>query len=272
MTSVDSLLTSHSYWSQAVKSEVEYKVLTPSAASDGQSLPLILHLHGAMSSAASLESARSAYERAWLTGEFPPSVVVCASTPTIGGFYIDYPNGKRWESLVGDELPQHLRGSFPLSGEQAIIGFSMGGYAALKIALRNPLRYLAVAALCPAIFPGETADLIPSGNLPFPLDELNAAMGSDVESYRLNSVYGIIRKNYNNIIKYSPGVFFDCGQDDEFSLHDGAYYLHRLLSDLSIAHEFRSVPGANHADKHVDTRRDHAVKFLGKAFTERRKP
>lgn len=259
-------LVTATFLAASTSTAVEYRVLVPLAASAGQPLPLVLHLHGAMSSAASLEAAQPAYDRAWATGDLPPAIIACASTPTLGGFYIDYDGGPQWESLVSTELPRHLAGRHALTPQWAAIGFSMGGYGALKMALRNLNHCLAVAALCPVIFPAETPEAVPERNRPSVLNELNLAMGTDAATYAHNSVYGIVRANQEVLRNAPPRIFIDCGEADEFNLHDGAAYLHDVLDHLSIPHVFKSIPGAGHADAHAPARQDAAIRFLGKAL------
>jgi S-formylglutathione hydrolase len=94
-----------------------------------------------MSSSASLKSAKTAYDAAWVAGVLPRAVVVCASVSTRDGVYIDYLGGPRWESLVGNELPDTVESRFALNGDKAAVGFSMGGYGAVKLGLRHPARY-----------------------------------------------------------------------------------------------------------------------------------
>src|SRR5690606_5121097 len=109
--------------------------------------PLILHLHGAMSSAAkSLEMAKPVYDDAWASGGLPRAIVACATTPTIGGFYIDQADGPKWETLIAKEFPDMVADRFNTDDSRALIGTSMGGYGALKIAFRDPQCYVAVAA------------------------------------------------------------------------------------------------------------------------------
>jgi len=253
-----------SFDARSTSSHVEYRVLVPSDASGGERLPVILHLHGAMSSSASLESAKLAYDAAWLRNELPRAVVACASTPTLGGFYINQPDGPAWETLVADEFPSVLRQRFDIEEVRALIGFSMGGYGALKLAFRRPEHYVAVAALCPVVFPGETPTSVPERNRPSILGELHRAMGQDAARYETNSVYGILRSNLDRILDAGLGIYVDCGDKDEFGLHDGARYLESVLTSLNAPHEFRSIAGAAHADAAAARRLADAVAFLGR--------
>ncbi|MGH3397281.1 MAG: hypothetical protein ACRDPO_21585, partial [Streptosporangiaceae bacterium] len=76
-----------SYESAAARSPVQYRVLTPPGWTGGERLPLLLVLHGANSSAATLEAQLPLYEQGWADGTLPPLLAACASTPTAGGFY-----------------------------------------------------------------------------------------------------------------------------------------------------------------------------------------
>lgn len=255
-----------SFYSAATRSDVEYAVLAPTAFWGHRSLPLIMHLHGAMSSAKSLEMARGAYEDAWAAGDLPLSIVACASTPTLGGFYIDHPGGPNWEALVAEELPAHLATRYPLSGLMAALGFSMGGYGALKMTLRRPDTFCAVSALCPTIFPAERAADVPERNRPSVLNDLNKAMAN--AGYELNSVPPLLRSGAEALRKAGTRLFIDCGENDEFMLHDGAVYLQRLMRELGVSHSFRSVAEAGHVT-HMDDRQRAAVRFIAAALRER---
>lgn len=265
MTSKPSKLLTGEFHARSTDSPVEYTVLAPTDAHPGERLPLILHLHGAMSSAAqSLGKARPVYDAAWSRGELPRALVACASTPTAGGFYIDHTGGPQWETLVANEFPEMMSHRFDIGDARAVIGSSMGGYGALKIAFREPERYVAVAALCPAIFPAETPAAVPERNVPAVLGDLHRAMGEDDATYRRNSVYGILRSNVGRIRTAGLGIFIDCGDADEFGLHDGAVFLHGVLKECAIPHEFHSIPGAGHADAAASGRLARAVAFVGR--------
>ena len=264
-------LETHDFFAETVGARVEYKTLAPDGVRAGAPLPLVLHLHGAMSSSASLAAAEPAYAAAWAQGVLPPAVVACASTPTLGGFYMDYPGGPQWETLLADELPRRLAGQYSLMGHSlmgkaALIGFSMGGYGALKLALRRPEAFAAVAALCPVIFPADAAADVPARNRPSILGDLNAAMGADAETYSRNCVPALLSRNADAVRAADLRIFLDCGDADEFHLHDGAVYLHERLKALAIAHVFRSVSGARHADEQAPARQDAAIRFLGEAL------
>ncbi len=69
-------------------------------------------------------------------------------------FYADEAYGMRFWTFLSEELPQVVSGFFRVSTERAdtfVAGLSMGGYGALKWALRQPERFAAAASLSGAL-------------------------------------------------------------------------------------------------------------------------
>lgn len=65
-------------------------------------------------------------------------------------FYTDMKYGDRYYTFISDEVLRIVREFLPLSDKREdnfVAGLSMGGYGALKIALRNPDRFAAAAGL-----------------------------------------------------------------------------------------------------------------------------
>ena len=66
------------------------------------------------------------------------------------GFYTDMAAGAKYWTFLSEELPAVVRGFFPVSGRREdtfAAGLSMGGYGALKLGLRCPEKFAAVAGL-----------------------------------------------------------------------------------------------------------------------------
>ena len=69
-------------------------------------------------------------------------------------FYADEAEGGRFWTFVSEELPALVQRFFRVSAEPAdtfVAGLSMGGYGALKLALRQPERFAAAASLSGAL-------------------------------------------------------------------------------------------------------------------------
>ncbi len=65
-------------------------------------------------------------------------------------FYTDMAQGNRYWTFLNEELPEIARSFFPLSEareDNYVAGLSMGGYGAMKLALRRPDQYAAAASL-----------------------------------------------------------------------------------------------------------------------------
>ena len=249
------------YDSVAVSAPVEYRILRPADWSSDESLPLVLHLHGAMSSAASLDLARPFYDQAWAEGTLPRAVVASPSTPPIDGFYLNWPTA-RWETLVAEEFGAHLAGLYGEPTAIALMGSSMGGYGVLKLAFTEPERFAAVAAISPAVFPGELPDTVPDHALPSVLGDLHRSMSlntGDPATYVANSVQGRARANAEAVRQSELAILIDCGAVDEF--------LHGVLAELGIRHDFRLIPGAGHLGPEAELRTAAAIGFLGAALS-----
>lgn len=80
------------------------------------------------------------------------------ATPSVGhSFRMDHRDGsQRWEALLTGPLLDHLRtrsGAGLGRADTAVVGISMGGMGGLRLALKRPDLFVAVAALEPGIEP-----------------------------------------------------------------------------------------------------------------------
>ena len=86
-------------------------------------------------------------------GSLPEFLVVCPDGD--GSWFSNSHDGRRlYENFVADDLPREIASRFrvlPGPGGRAITGISMGGYGAMKIALRHPENYGAVSGLSAAL-------------------------------------------------------------------------------------------------------------------------
>ena len=64
--------------------------------------------------------------------------------------YADMAHGLKYQTYLSEELPDVMRGFFPLSDRRAdnfLLGCSMGGYGAFRIGLSHPENYSAIGSL-----------------------------------------------------------------------------------------------------------------------------
>lgn len=65
-------------------------------------------------------------------------------------FYCNTPDGRNYYSFIAEELPAIIESTFHASSrpeDRYIMGYSMGGFGAVKIGLTNPHRYHKIASL-----------------------------------------------------------------------------------------------------------------------------
>src|SRR3712207_5440787 len=110
--------------------------------------PVLYLLHG-MSDDHTTWQRRTSIERY----AAPPGLAVVV--PAVhGSFYADEVHGHAYWTFVGQELPELVASFFRLSDraeDTYVAGLSMGGYGALKWALRQPGRFAGAASLSGAL-------------------------------------------------------------------------------------------------------------------------
>ncbi len=110
--------------------------------------PVLYLLHG-LSDDDTIWLRRTAIER------YVAPLGLAVVMPQVGrSFYADEEHGNRYWTFLREELPQLCHGFFRLSARREdtfVAGLSMGGYGAVKWALREPDRFAAVASLSGAL-------------------------------------------------------------------------------------------------------------------------
>nr|WP_205862440.1 alpha/beta hydrolase-fold protein [Planosporangium thailandense] len=248
---------------------VAYAVLTPSGWTPDERLPLVLILHGANSSSEVLAALHPVIDALWNDGSLPRSVIASASTPTAGGFYLDHPGGGSWETFMAAAFPQLIERRYGIDPDRiSLMGSSMGGYGALKIAFAEPTRWQAVAAIAPALLPANTPQELRPRNTLGVLAQLGTEMagdGTDPRRFADNSVLHRLRANADTIRASALPIFLRCGDRDVFKLHDGTEQLHRTLWSLDIGHEYHLVFNADHIGPEGMAAQRAALTFIGAA-------
>jgi S-formylglutathione hydrolase FrmB len=132
----------------------------------------------------------------------------------------------RYESYLLDDLDALVHRLFPLSpGPVAIGGLSMGGYGALRLALRHPHRFSSVTAHSTrAPTREELAQLPWAQHVPIETLDL-ASIAAHAAGSRL------------------PPIALDCGRDDR--LLPDSRRVHETLESLGVAHAYGEHEGAH---------------------------
>lgn len=250
----------------------------PSYGRSEKSYPVVYFLHGLFNDHTSWTIDRHGDIPALIDGlmsrkELPELVLVFPD----GGksFYTNYRDGSaEYEDFITEELPRHVEKTYRVQAgarERAIAGTSMGGYGALKIAMKFPERYAAVAAHSPIVFPVAN-----------PLDVPPEARSGRYFQYLSGiflTVYGDpFDQAYfdaNNPIELAAnakldglGIYFDYGTADRYNrsvgLGKGLQKLDGVLTASGIGHTFREYPGEPHGWELVYTHIAESLEFVSK--------
>ena len=256
--------------------EVPFAAILPPDYDQSRALPLCLILHGGGGSHQSLIDSKPIYDELWASGAMPPMVLASASVSPLS-FYLDQPDGSaRWETFIAEDFIAHLRRIYKIGNDRKstiISGTSMGGNGSLRIAFKHPDRFAAVAALEPAIDPAlRLADVSERNHFFYPhvlqsggdasADRL-IGTNRDAALFSANNPANVALANADAIRKSGLAIYIESGDEDLFNFQDGAEFLHRVLWDLDISHEYHLVRGADHVGPSLRPRMSEAYTWAG---------
>jgi S-formylglutathione hydrolase FrmB len=115
----------------------------------GDSPPPVLYLLHGLSDDDTIWSRRTSIER-----YVAPLGLAVVMPQVHRSFYTDEVYGEKFWTFVSEELPAAVRSFFRVSAapeDTYVAGLSMGGYGAMKLALRHPDRFAAAATLSGAL-------------------------------------------------------------------------------------------------------------------------
>lgn len=253
--------------SSHVPGPVPVTIYQPAPPRGAAPLPLLLLLHGGNGSDQDLLRFLPAIDAAIRDGRVPPLVV---ATPSAGrSLYMDYRDGsQRWESFLLRDLLPYLRRDTPVSTEPRrtfIGGLSMGGLGSLRIAFKHPDLFGGVAALEPAIEPALSWQQVgPYVKFWRPEAVIAPMFGSpiDADFWAANNPATIAWRDPRRLIDLP--IYFEVGDQDMLYLTEGAEFLHRILFDAGVAHEYRQVHGGDHVGPSLAPRMVDAIGFLAR--------
>jgi S-formylglutathione hydrolase FrmB len=166
-------------------------------------------------------------------------------------FYINSRDGKvRYEDFFIREFLPYIEGHYRVRAERkarGITGVSMGGYGALRFALRYPELFAVVSAHSPALIETLPNIKVSRDQAVAVAEVLGKAFGSPVDAAFWQ------RESPFTIVKDGPRpaglrIYFDCGTDDEFGFDKGNAQFDQLLTARGIPHEFHLYPGGHDWD------------------------
>jgi putative tributyrin esterase len=111
--------------------------------------PAVLYLLHGLSDDHTIWSRRTSIER--YAADYPLVIVM---PDVYKSFYCDMAHGSKYWTFISQELPSLISRWFKVSSKKQktfVAGISMGGYGALKLALKQPERFAAAASISGAL-------------------------------------------------------------------------------------------------------------------------
>lgn len=230
-------------------------------------LPVCLFLFGGGGTAETLTAIAPLLLENFRTNQIRPMVVACAGVDPFCFYLDDSDRGMKWESLVADSLLERLKNDYRTTDDAGLVGISMGGYGALKMAFARPKAFHAVAAIAPMVEPSLDADAVPLRNrFHYPSGVPTALLGSERDSglFRRDHPGWRAIQNAAAIRENNQAIWLDAGSRDACHAHDGTEFMHRILWQLDILHEYHLLRDADHVGSTLVPRLASAFAFVGR--------
>jgi S-formylglutathione hydrolase len=229
--------------------------------------PLLLLLHGGDGSERDLLRFVPLIDKAIDNGTLAP--VVVAMPGARRSLYMDYRDGtERWETFIIADLLPTLQKELNVSIERErtfVGGWSMGGLGSLRLAFKHPDLFGAVAAVEPAIEPALAwKEVGPRVTFWRPKTFTEKIFGSPIDEgyWAANNPATIAKLDPARL--FDLGIYLEVGDQDLLYLHEGVEFLHRVLFDGGIGHDYRLVHGAEHVGPSLEPRIEDALAFIGR--------
>lgn len=145
----------------------------------------------------------------------------------------------------------------------------MGGYGTLKTGFKHPNRFCGIAAMEPAIEPSLARGPGNKRNSWWRMPKMEAAVWGDPldeAAWLADNPATIAAKNAAAIGDSGMEIYLEVGDQDYINLHDGAEFLHRVLWDNDVRHEYHINRWADHVGLSMGERLREAYGFLAGAL------
>lgn len=212
------------------------KVIGTSTSGMAREIPVLYLLHG-------MGGNHSVWERRTSIERYAADYGVAVIMPSTDlGWYTDTTYDMNYWTFIADELPKIIHELFPQLSQKRentyAAGLSMGGYGALKLGLRKPENFSAVASLSGAVLLGiQMEQLLNVRNQCYwegifgPLDEVENSENAPLH----------LLKKLVNSEKELPRIFLACGTED--MLYKSNVEMSKQMDKLGVPHTFEFGSG-----------------------------
>ena len=213
-------------------------------------------------------------------GEIPELIFVSVGVGR-QPIYIDGTSAGDQEKLITTVLPKFLATKYRLLDDRtkrALMGVSMGGFGALKIALRHPEQFGVVAAHSSAVMPADPSALPPQYQRTvlrmIQQGGLGEVFGDPIDAKKWQAEMPLaIAANLDVATLKTLRIYFDAGTDDRYGFAPPNEELHAVLEKRGVPHTFELVKGGGHSwgSGSLQKQLVKSLQFVGAAFTAKPK-
>ncbi|MBE6890766.1 MAG: alpha/beta fold hydrolase [Ruminococcaceae bacterium] len=173
--------------------------------------------------------------------------------PEVGrSFYTDTMNDQKYFTFIAEEIPAVMKKTLNISDKREdtfAMGYSMGGYGAVKLALRHPEKIRAAVSLSGVLGLG-------AGGKPPKSNEWAWVFGTEKlrpEDDVMELIDGLKNK------EEKPDIFFCCGKED--FLYRGNIFFKEHLEKNGYPFTFEDFPG-EHPQGYTNERIKRGIEFI----------
>ena len=222
------------FYSSALGRTMQYRVILPAAMPPSRKLPVVYLLHGG-----------GGGYRDWSNysdvAQFAERGLVLVMPEGNSSYYTNSATvpSDRYEDYIVRDLIADVEAKFPAAvgrNNRAIAGVSMGGFGAVKIALKYPQLYFLAGGLSPALdVPTRPFSLKRIGQWRFHSSIFGPATS---QTRRENDPYALARAADRAT---TPYLFVSCGEQEGLLIANRKFAA--ILKERGFRYEFRTPPG-----------------------------
>jgi len=176
-------------------------------------------------------------------GEF-----IVALPSAANSFYTNTRDGsEKWEDMIIAEFIPMIESANRVNGTRStrgISGTSMGGYGALKLAMKHPDLFGSASAHSAVLLPDLSAAKVSGGRLQMFQAMFDHIFGinQDLTYWEANNPMTLAKdtKKLNGL-----KLYFDCGTEDRYGFEAGARQLDEMLTKAGYPHEAHLYAGGH---------------------------
>jgi S-formylglutathione hydrolase FrmB len=230
------ILRDVTFHSAALSRDMPYRIVMPASVAPGQRLPVVYLLHGG-----------DGGFRDWTNdsdvAHFAESGLLLVMPEGGSSYYTNAvdPPQDRYEDYIVSDLISDVESRFPAATERsnrAIVGLSMGGFGAVKIALRHPELFAFVGGLSSAIDVPHRAFVFKRFHQSRHYSAIFGPAGSQT---RRDNDPLLLARSANP--EAAPYFFLTCGEQEGLLSSNREFAT--LLARRHFRYEFHTIPGGH---------------------------